>query len=350
MFISYLGSKTRLVPILGKILNKVINECGQVKDITFGDFFAGTGTITQFMSTFGGRIICNDIELYSWVLNKATCNIPFSKRLQKIICYLNGPHLKPVCGLIWKSFSPKGNRMVFTEENAKIIDGLRISMSELFHKNVISFDEYVYLLACLIYSCDKFANVASCYRAYLKHWCLRSKKKFVLKSIHTNTKLKHNNVKVVMGDALKTSLNFKCDIAYLDPPYNSNHYGAHYSFYNYLLRYDKNQLLQGVPGILNGYYKSKFGLKQHATQSLVNILSNLKMSKFVVMSYSEDGIMQKDDIIDIMQSFGNITVYKLWNKKFKTHSHVKMSHVKEYIFVLKVGDTLTKEDVKEIWV
>lgn len=57
--------------------------------------------------------------------------------------------------------------MYLTEENAISIDGMRIDIEELYREQLISENEYFYLLASLIESITKVSNTSGTYQAFL---------------------------------------------------------------------------------------------------------------------------------------------------------------------------------------
>ena len=61
-------------------------------------------------------------------------------------------------------------RKYFNDYNAGRIDYFREQIEEWKNNNLISEDEYSYLLGCLLECVSKIANIAGVYGAYLKIW------------------------------------------------------------------------------------------------------------------------------------------------------------------------------------
>ena len=331
------------MPVLNKVIHPILKKAKAEnggRNITFGDMFAGTGFVANYYkdSEYIDRIVSCDLELYSYVLNKALLTTVYSVKLEMILKFFNGPNLKPVKGLIWKHFSPAGGRLFFTEENAMRIDAIRITIARLYHIHAISYKETLFLLACLMNACSKSANSASCFRAYLKKFHPRSLRRIDIQPIHKSFTRIAKPHKMYKCDTIKLAKREVIDVAYLDPPYNSNHYGGYYSFYNYLLVYNKEYEISGVAGVTSAYNKSNFGFKATAKDTFYKLFENLaKTTKYIVMSYNGDGSLSKKTIIDVMRKFGDVTLYKTMNKKYRPSDRVKDTHVIEYIFVLKYG-------------
>ena len=63
---NYIGSKLSLLEFLEESINKVVDKnCD-----TFCDLFAGTGIVGSYFKRKGYKIIANDIQYYSYVLNR----------------------------------------------------------------------------------------------------------------------------------------------------------------------------------------------------------------------------------------------------------------------------------------
>ena len=151
MTLNYIGSKKTLIPFIEKVIDENISK----DDLIFGDLFAGTGIVGQTLSK-KFRIISNDIEYYSFVVNNAVLKCSYSEELQKKIDDLN--KLEGKKGLISEEYSLLGEkkRMFFTNKNVMKADSIRIKIEEL--KDSITIHEYYFLLASLLVTLDKLAN------------------------------------------------------------------------------------------------------------------------------------------------------------------------------------------------
>lgn len=351
-----------MMPTLDRIISPLIERVAMEKKggAIFGDLFAGSGSVGHYFKNHPhvGRVVASDMELYSYVINNALLKCVYTRKLSKIIAYLNGPYLRAggVRGLVWKHFAPSrpecgdgGRRMFFTLDNARRIDAIRVALNRLHRRGAINYKEFLFLLASLMASCSRYANVASCFRAYLKKFSDRSRKKFMISPVHmerTRPSWKKNSV--IKNNACKVARNEIVDIAYIDPPYNANHYGGYYSFYNYLAVYHQSYQISGVAGVTTHYNKSDFGFKASAKNALTKLIASLRpATKFIVMSYNSDGVLTKDEVLEILGTRGSVTLYKMWNKKFKPHVGVKDNIVKEYVFVADCRGAMG--DVKEVW-
>lgn len=359
-----MGSKASMLPTLDGVLRPLIRrahreiaESGERRGVVFGDMFAGSGCVANHYKKdplIGGIVSC-DTELYSYIISNALLKTVYTKKLSKIVAHLNGPHLVPHKGLIWRHFAPNntntqgGRRMFFTLDNAQRIDAIRTAISRMHRRGAINYKEFTFLLASLMTSCSKYANVASCFRAYLKSFCDRSKRRFVLAPIHmTRTRPATQRIKVVKNDVLRVVEKHPVDVAYIDPPYNANHYGGYYSFYNYLAVYSPRYAIHGVAGVTKHYNKSEFGFRATAREALRKLVDGVRGARFMIMSYNSDGVVPKEEVVKILAQRGDVTLYKMWNKKFRPHQGVQGTIVKEFIFVVECHQNKERR-VREVW-
>lgn len=322
MVLSYLGSKFGQLHVLKTLMEPYLN-----KQTVFAELFAGTGVISLSLQDSVRSVICNDIELYSYVLNYAQQKCAYTPRLQAILDSLNANPFK-LKGLIHRHYAT--GRMFFTESNAMRIDYIRHQITFMYHIKHVTFKEFVFLLASLIHATSKVANTSGTYRAYLKTMQRNAINSLVLKPIHVNTLISNENL-VFKRNAIELAKTMPFDVAYIDIPYNNSHYGALYSFLNYLCVYDKNIVPQGIGGIVQGYHKSNFGLVKTAFKEF-KILVDALDCKVLFMSYNNDGVLKKNQIIEILKSKGKVTVYTFQNKRYKPKQACRSRVVDEFIF------------------
>ena len=65
---NYIGSKYKLSDFIQTSVRKVAGE--DLSALVFCDLFAGTGTVGRTFKPMVKKVISNDVEFYSYVLNK----------------------------------------------------------------------------------------------------------------------------------------------------------------------------------------------------------------------------------------------------------------------------------------
>jgi adenine-specific DNA-methyltransferase len=337
MVLNYIGSKLSLLNFIEHIITTYINN---IK--VFGDLFSGTCSVSHYFNQhYNWKIINNDCEFYSYVIARAMLVSSYNEKLSKIIENIN--QLDGADGLIVKHYSPKGNRLYFTLDNARKIDAIRIYIQTLLDKNEISGDEYMFLLASLLESADKVANVSCVYGAFLKKFKKSSLKPLTIVPIHKieNKKLHPNQVfnKNVI-DLLDNDIKF--DVVYLDPPYNQRQYGANYFVLNYIANYKEIEI-KGITGIPVNYYKSPFCSKTEVENSIKITLNKIN-SRYILISYNNEGLLNINQFQQLCSEFGNLKTFVKSYKKFKAQQSVKTMTTYEYIHLI---DTENKNNTIE---
>jgi adenine-specific DNA-methyltransferase len=330
--LGYIGSKKSLIPFLHE---KIKEHIPDLDKCVFGDLFAGAGSFSFFTAPLVKTMIANDLEEYSYIINKALISCEYTETVQKLINELN--ELDGVEGLVFKNFSPNEDceRMFFTSENAKLIDAMRqrIQMWDLYRN--INQDEYIFLLASLLVSLDKVSNTSCVYGAYLKHFKASAIKKLTIVPIHTRMKNNYRNG-ATMGSAEMIAKMYEFDAVYLDPPYNQRQYAANYSPLNYIASYDENVILTGKTGLMENYNKSGFCSKRKVKKSFETLIENLN-TRYIFLSYNSEGLLSQEELEMILEKKGEVTLYTKEYPKFKAQRGVDGDYVTEYLWFVEVG-------------
>ena len=238
-------------------------------------------------------MVANDLELYSYIINRALISCNYTPSLQQRIDELN--ELDGVEGIVYQNFSPNQccERMFFTPENAKLIDAMRQQLEMWLLSDDIDQKERDFLLGSLLVSLDKVSNTSCVYGAYLKQFKKSAQKKLTVVPIHTRTNNNESNGATV-GSAEVVAKMTKFDAVYLDPPYNQRQYAANYSPLNYIVRYDEHIVLTGKTGLIKNYNKSGFCSKRKVKKSFEEIIENLN-TRYIFLSYNNEGLLSKEE-------------------------------------------------------
>lgn len=323
----FIGSKRNLLNEIDNILQPHLD--GTEK--SFVDLFAGSNVVGNYFAD-QYQIITNDIMYFSYVLARGTLAIKstpsFDNLLERGISdplqFLSSQNLNDYKGdYVTKEYSPAGNakRMYFTIENAKRIDFCRNKIEEWKKNDLINDNEYYYLLASLISAIPFVSNITGTYGAYLKNWDKRAFKKLILAAPTLNNK--HNN-HAYNNDSLKLLPQLKnSDIMYIDTPYNTRQYPSNYHVLENIAKWNKPEL-KGVTGQpdLNDE-KSDFAVKRKALTAMTDLIAKIS-SKHVVISYSTDGIIPEDELLNLLQKHAkgkNVEVRKIEYRKYKGKIH-----------------------------
>ena len=321
--IRYIGSKQKLIPHLDKVFRTMIN-----KRTVFADLFAGTGAVSYFVSKNYDcrRVVSNDLLLFSSLITRARCTRYTSADIKRINSRIERYNkLRGTTGLVTREFSPP-KRMYFTRANAMKIDSIRSALER--DKRRMPRKHYVYLLASLLFSCNRVANTTGVYAAYLKSFQKSAVAPLALAPLLAEDVVR-KTASVYNQDAM-TLAKSTYDVVYLDPPYNSRQYADNYHVLEYIARYKRSKL-RGVTGMPHATVKSKFASKVQVKQEMKKLIDTVQRnSKRVVLSYNNEGLLTKSDIMRMFT--GPVKVNTVTHAKYKSHSGSTGKVVKEYIF------------------
>lgn len=330
---NYIGSKLKLCQSF--LPNTIKSVCGNdLSKKTFCDLFAGTGIVGRTFKTSVKKVISNDIEYYSFVLNKNYIeNHQEIKNKEVFINELNSiTELKE--GFIFENYCLGGNcgRQYFSDFNGKKIDSIRIQIEELKNSERIDSSLYYFLLCSLLESADKVANTASVYGAFLKSLKKSAQKEMILES--ADFEINENEHQVFNEDANSLIKKIGGDILYLDPPYNTRQYGANYHLLNTIAEYKPFEP-QGKTG-LRKYSRSKYCSTSTVKEEFEELIKNANF-KYIFLSYNNEGLMNCDDAKKIMSKYGHYDLAKTDYQRFKADSnrYNKADSTVEYLHILE---------------
>lgn len=318
---NYIGSKLSLIDFLQDTISEVTGASdGSGKK--FADLFAGTGVVGSTFKSKGYDVIANDIQYYSYVLNKHLIgNIPPIK--DSAVDEFNS--LKGVDGFVYENYceGSGSGRNYFTDENGKKCDAIREKIEDLYKCHEISDGEYYFYLASLINSIDKYANTASVYGAFLKKIKKSAEKEFKLELLPI---IDGENCGTVYNEEInKLIKNVSGDILYLDPPYNERQYCTNYHVLETIARND-NPELHGKTGLREySKQKSSFCSKQTVAKSFEYLIANANF-KHIFLSYNNEGLMSFDTIKEIMCKYGKYTQFTTDYKRFRADKEENRNH------------------------
>lgn len=348
--ITYLGNKRLLMPQIVEALSPYLQ-----KKIIFLDLFSGSGIASRYFKQFSKKIIANDLEEYSKVINESflTNASSFNKKecceILSELDYLT--ENKPIEGIISNNYAPKDeahitsiDRVFYTIENARRIDSYRHYIEEIVP------DIYKkYFLASLITEASVHVNTSGVFKGFYKdrHTGLgkyggsaqnalsRIRGKIQLKlPVLSNYECSSN---IYKSDAASLVQQLSpVDLAYLDPPYNQHPYGSNYFMLNLILKNQTPPSISRVSGIPTDWNRSKYNVKKQALCEIKNVVTNLP-AKVIAISYNNEGFVSFDEMYEMLLEHGKVKSIVMKYHTFRGARNLinRPIFTNEYLFILE---------------
>lgn len=331
----FIGNKESIVEQIDSFIDSKI---ASKDNLTLFDAFCGTGSVSDKLKD-KFSIIINDNLKWATVyaagrLYAPTCHF---KRLGFDPFDFLNQSSNEIHGFIYKTYAPtESGRMYFTPNNAARIDYFRNQIEEWYRGDLLTKQEYMFLMASLIESASKVSNTAGVYGAYLKKWDGRALKaiKFIKPSYNEGTPkditIYNERIEDIIAEV-------DCDILYLDPPYTQNQYGTQYHLLETLILNDHPSVskVTGSRPVMS--MRSDWSKKYKVNILFEKIIAKTK-ARYIVLSYNNDGFMSKEYIEAVMKHYGKIESYcckKISYKKYQNWKSQNHNEHFEYLFFVE---------------
>ncbi|MEM7028078.1 MAG: DNA adenine methylase [Chloroflexota bacterium] len=328
--LNYIGSKYSLLPFISEHIQRVVGDTSQK---ALAEIFAGTGAVARYFKPHVKHLIVNDMEPYSYTLLKNYIGGQTDFDYADLIASLDA--LEGVDGLIYQHYCVGGGqeRQYFSDENGRKIDAIRQKIEAWNVEQCIDENQYYFLLATLLESADRVANVASVYGAYLKHLKRTAQRRLKLEpAISEPTPYTHH---VYKQDANELVGQITGDILYLDPPYNHRQYGANYHLLNTIALYDDFEP-KGKTG-LRDYQRSVYCQRDKVAPAFEDLIARADF-RYIFLSYNNEGLMSVEQVETIMSKYGQYYLETQDYQRFKadrdSNRRHKASRTQEYLHIL----------------
>lgn len=280
----YLGNKTALLPLIDLFLQERVPEA-----LSISDLFAGTTNVSRYFRRKGMAISTGDLNRFSYVLARAYLanntwpvmdgvegahdstfleSLRFNAEkhmpavakaehrrmvtpLARALAILQASaeqHRKPgvfhahFCAKGAKSYfasvrGTTGRRNYFSEGNALFLDGALETLRLWRLGRLVTDQELMILLACVIEEVVITANVSGTFHDFSRNrlWP-NALQRFTLRM--PPAVLAPTRAEIVNADAIAAAEAVAMhDVCYIDPPYNFRQYGAYYHLLNFVAIY-----------------------------------------------------------------------------------------------------------------
>jgi adenine-specific DNA-methyltransferase len=351
--ITYIGNKRALLGFLNRGIEKVKKSLNKSKLVCL-DGFAGSGAVSRLMKYHSVDLTSNDLELYSYIVNKCYLANKSSLDLPRIERIINGLNNRLNGGLeegfIAKNYAPAddgdirpGERVFYTRRNAMALDTLKTFI----YKNIDGAERHFYL-APLLVAASVHNNTSGVFKGFHKkdgigHFGGRGENALarILRPITLRMPIFGdcecgvNVLQKNVNDLVKESKEY--DLAYYDPPYNQHPYGSNYFMLNILAAPEKEIPIQnGVSGIAKNWNRSDYNKRGPAVEAMDDLIKNTK-SKYILISYNNEGIIPFDTFRRILEKYGAAEIMTMDYNTYRGCRNLRgrSKKVKELLWILK---------------
>lgn len=353
--LTYLGNKRSLIKKIEIEIKEILKKLGKEKALC-ADLFSGSGIVARMLKQYSSKIIVNDLENYSAMIN--SCYLTNKKDYPEKICsslrseIIELTNKTKIENIIANNYAPKddnnikaGERVFYTHSNAVLIDTYRYYIDEVVKDENLK----KYFLAPLITQASIHVNTSGVFKGFYKDkntgiGCFGAVGKNALSRIFGAVELKEpvfsnfeSDLEIYQKDTVELSKELKnLDITYLDPPYNQHPYGSNYFMLNLILKNKLDVEVSKISGITQDWHRSAFNKPYSAFSSMEEIVKNLD-SKFIVISYNSEGFIEFEQMKTMLKKYGKVKTVEITYNTFRGSRNLneRNIHVSEYLFILQ---------------
>lgn len=356
----FLGNKGRLLP---QILEQIAVAAPPGPRPLAVDLFCGTASVSTGLRELGYRVVANDLLRFCVIhaqvrlllrrepifpdlsrhaadeLANAKPVRSFDTPYRRVLAHLNS--LAPREEFFFREYSPGAvpangarPRKYFTAENARRIDAIRGRIRCWSEKGWLTTMEQALLLHDLMQVVNDVANIAGTYGYFLGSWSQASRQPLLLTpSRFVDAAVDHQTIQ---GDALETAARTPADVYYLDPPYTKRQYAAYYHILETIAHQDEPEIT-GKSGLRPWEEKaSDFCYKQRAAGAMRRLLEAIE-SRWIFVSYSEDGHIPHQEMMDLLSERGDVRVFEMEHPRYRSQPNVADSPVVERLYRVRTA-------------
>lgn len=334
--IKYIGSKRRLVPVLGEI----IAETGATTAL---DLFSGTTRVAQEFKRCGAFVTAVDVARYTEIFAKCyietDADVIDRAELNEALRHLMS--LEGYDGYVTETFCVASR--FFQPMNGRRIDAIR----DVIEKDYRHSSLYSVLLTSLIEAADRVDSTTGVQMAYVKEWAPRSFKDLELRV----PDLIAGSGRALRADACEiTPALGHFDVAYLDPPYNQHRYFTNYHIWETIVAWDAPEHY-GVAckriDSRDDATKSIFNMKRRMPLALRDVVASVD-AELMVLSYNNESWVTAEELESMCANHGFVETLAFDSKRYvgaqigifnpSGEKVGKVSHLRNLEYVVLAGE------------
>jgi adenine-specific DNA-methyltransferase len=334
----YIGNKTRLAGRLLELVSGIAPRGARIADP-----MCGTASFSAALRASGYQVAASDVMTYAYYHGVVRLLMDAPPQFsgvdlggyEQVLGYLNA--LKPVSGLMVREYSPAGApskghkpRMYLSARNAGRLDAILAQLKSWETAGALGDRERALLRHDVVLAVNRVANIAGTYGHFRSTWTDSALRDITLRPTTFSSGSTDHEVR--QGRAEDVMPKLSCDLCYLDPPYTKRQYAANYHLIETVARGDEPEAV-GVSGLRpwRDQY-SDFCSKLRIHEAFRQIL-NSDCPNYLV-SYSEDGLLERDDMAALLALQGDVTCFEFDSVRFRSNQSKLGRMLKEFAFWL----------------
>lgn len=300
----YLGNKFKLLPFIRRIVDE---ECNNVTSVL--DAFSGTGSVSfAFLDKqlfVNDMMYCNFLAALCWFSPQ---NVDI-RRLEELLEYYNKVDTSRKDNYMYQTFRDT----YFSADVCRKIGFIREDVERKYIVGELNERERAAVITSLVYAMDRISNTYGHYDSYIQNAIYNNDFELRLPNLDYELNLKNRCFNM---DANILASEVICDLAYLDPPYNSRNYCDAYHLLENVAQWKKPEV-EGVARKMDrSSMKSKY-CKVTANESLEELVDKLHC-RYIMLSYNNNGQklqvrsnakISDDEILRILGKRGEVRVF-----------------------------------------
>jgi len=302
--IKYLGSKRRLVPVLGEI-------CAQLGARRALDLFTGTTRVAQEFKRRGAYVAAVDTARYAELFAQCYVALDGDSVVRAAVhdALRDLTSRRDVDGYVTETFCQRSR--FFQPHNGRRIDAMREAIESDYRDTWL----YPVLLTALIEAADRVDSTTGVQMAYVKQWAERSYRPIELRF----PDLVAGAGAVCRADACTVTHRLGAfDLAYLDPPYNQHRYFTNYHIWETLVAWD-DPAHYGVAckraDARDDTTKSVFNARRGMPDALRAVVRDVR-SRVLVLSYNDESWVSLAELREMCAARGAVEVLEFDSRRY----------------------------------
>ncbi len=352
--LTYLGNKRALLGEIEQAIYRVKTRLGK-KRLRILDAFSGSGVVARLCKRHADHLVTIDLEDYAAVVSRCFLTNRSTVDWQDLTALVDDLNRRVMDaalppGFIEELYAPRDERSItsddrvfYTRNNARRLDNYRrlIADAPPQYRDL--------LLGPLLSEASVHANTAGVFKGFYKDK-IRKVGRFggsnadalsrILSPIMLDLPvLSHFDCEsvVLQGDTNSLAPTLRdLDLVYLDPPYNQHPYGSNYFMLNLLVHYQRPQAVSRVSGIPPQWNRSSYNVRSRSLSVFRDLINGLD-SRFLLVSFSNEGFIAREAMVGLLNTVGRVTVADIPYTTFRgcRNLHNRSARVTEQLFLVE---------------